>query len=269
MIDPMELRQTQLGCGGLQIGTQTITEENHYHTGLSSEEASKIAINLFLDNFPKLQQLAKEIAEERVNELCNKIISALESENIIDYSAFSDPDVQYVLFKAQKDYARFGTEELLNNLSDLVVKRIKYNEDMYLKIVIDKAISVVGNLSKEQIDALTLLFYYKSAQFRSIKSIEDLKKRFESSVQMFSPCGKEGYSLLNALGCIELDIGYSVERCADTYHLNKNEVETICPETIKQLSPDYAPSHIGVMIAIINSYRKAKYIFDPKIWIHY
>ena len=151
-------------------------------------------------------------------------------------------------------------------VSNLIVERVKHNNDFYLKIVINKAISVVGSLSQSQIDALTMLFFYKSVNFGGVRTLDDLKEHFDHSSVNLNPCGRNGYSLLNSLGCLELDLDNVVERCSKTYSLNQNEIEAICPPQIKSVHPDYGVSHVGAIIAIINSQSKFGYVFDPKIW---
>lgn len=236
---------------GIGSTTTQIAEQNN-HFGMTSEEACRVALSLFMDNFPKLQQIAKETAEKRVEELCDEIIKKLEKEQIRDFSSFTDPDVQYVLLDAQQNYARFGTEELLSNLSDLIISRIKYDSDDYLKILIDKAISVVGNLTSSQINLLTVMFLLKGTKHRDINSLDDLKNYFETMIKTFHFDNDPKYSLLITLGCLELQLGSIVDMCASEYLFDKISVGNICPESIKNLHSDYGVSHVGKVIAIIN-----------------
>ena len=58
------IQKAALGSDTTQIG-----EQNNYY-GMTAEEASNLAIKLFMDNFPRLQEEAKKIAKERAEELC-------------------------------------------------------------------------------------------------------------------------------------------------------------------------------------------------------
>ena len=109
---------------------------------MTPEEASQVAIKLFMENFPKLQDIAKTTAEARAQEFCQAVIEKLIEDKINDFSPFSEPDIQYVLLDAQKNYARFGTADMLKTLSDLVSRRVAHDEDFSLKVSIDKAIEV-------------------------------------------------------------------------------------------------------------------------------
>lgn len=238
------------------------------YIGMSPEKASQMAIDLFWNNFPKLQQQAMNKVESLINEFCNTTIKKLIDEKIKDYSPFSTPDMQYVLVEAQTNYARFGNQDLLAIMSDLIVQRVKSDKDEYFKIVLDRAISIIPSLTKRQIDTLTLLFYYKKVRFGNIQNLNDLQKHFDQSDMLFTPCRMEGYSLLNSLGCLDLDLNDVCERTSATYTLKKEDVEAICPTNIKTLHCDYSPSHVGIIIAIINSNTKTNYKFNPNVWIH-
>ena len=159
----------QKGDNNTQIGEQTIIINN----GLSSTEACQLAMDLFYENFPKLQQIAKDIAYQRAEELSNGIITELRKRNYIDLSAFSDPDIQYVLLEAQKNYARFGEKEKLTVLTKLVADRImNHHNNNTLKVAIDKAISIAGVLNTRQMDFLSLLFITTKTHFNNINTIE-------------------------------------------------------------------------------------------------
>ena len=70
------IQKAALGSDTTQIG-----EQNNYY-GMTAEEASNLAIKLFMDNFPRLQEEAKKIAKERAEELCkiSRIRSMHDSE---------------------------------------------------------------------------------------------------------------------------------------------------------------------------------------------
>ena len=106
------------------LGSETtqIANQNNYY-GLTPAEASQMAIDLFMDNFPKLQEAAMKTILERVNEIIREIVSEIDAKYAGNYSAFSQPDMQYILVEAEKEYARKGTPELCAILSSLVANR--------------------------------------------------------------------------------------------------------------------------------------------------
>lgn len=252
---------------GVASSGNTLIGQQINYVGLSPTEASQLAINLFENNFPKLQEQTMQEVYRLVREFWTTTVEKMIFEKIQDFSAFKTPDMQYVLVEAQTNYARFASDELLSMLSSLVVQRVKADKDEYYKLVLDKAISVVPSLTASQIDALTLLFYCKKVHFGKVKTLEQLKTLYEMIDGVFTPCGDGGYSLLNTLGCLDLDLGDVATKASEVYSLNKRDIESICPPNIRNLHCDYSPSHVGIVIAIINSNNKTNFHFDPHIWI--
>lgn len=255
----------QKGDNNTQIGEQTIIINN----GLSSTEACQLAMDLFYENFPKLQQIAKDIAYQRAEELSNGIITELRKRNYIDLSAFSDPDIQYVLLEAQKHYARFGEKEKLTVLTKLVADRImNHHNNNTLKVAIDKAISIAGVLNTRQMDFLSLLFITTKTHFNNINTIDDLSAHFREMSVYFPEANKANWELLSNLGCLTLVLHDPIDVYVKSYGFEKTAVQEVCPELIKELCYDYYTSPIGTVVAIINAEIKTPYEFDYNIWIH-
>ena len=158
------IQKAALGSDTTQIG-----EQNNYY-GMTAEEASNLAIKLFMDNFPRLQEEAKKIAKERAEELCKNIVDKLKKQGKTNFSEFSDPDIQYILNKSHQEYARFGTQTLHDLLSDLIVNRINYDNDYYMKILLDEAVEIVKSLSEVHLNYLSLIFLCKEIRMNSKKN---------------------------------------------------------------------------------------------------
>ncbi len=288
MSDELVIEQRQgLGNDGTQIGVQnnyenidnsyneqnstTVNVDNHptVYVGASLEEITRIVTNLFLDNFPRMQQVAKETAIASAKELWDETVQKLLSANEINFGSFMDVDVQYVIYEAQKYYARFSTDDLLAKLSTLIAERVKYNnDDMCLKVAIDQAVSIVGRLSVPQLDYLSLLFLTTKVRFKNIDSLEKLKSHFEYLDNTFSKSQFSNWQHLNMLGCLQLDLPDVCKIAENNYGFSKSDIESICPKNIKNLSGDYSVSPVGTIIAIIHAQQKTYFRFNPKIWIH-
>ena len=247
----------------IQIGSQTVYE------GLSPVDACKLAIDLFNQNFPKLQEQAKDLVLSRVDELMEDVAKKLIENKIKDMSPFADPDVQYAIYEAQKSYARFGTSEMLSTLSNLIAKRIEHNDDnMGLKVAIDKAIEISGALSTKHLDYLSLLFFVSRVKANTIRTIDNLKGFLDNLVSSFSEADITDTSYLNMLGCLQLFLFDAEEILSKNYGFSKDQVKAICPESIHKLSGDYSTSHVGTILAIVHLKTKMSVFCDPQIWIH-
>lgn len=254
-------QRATMGSNVTQIAVQ--------NNGMQPQEACQLAINLFMDNFPKLQQIAADTARERADEFCKTTIEKLQHANVRDYSAFSDPDVQYVLFDAQKNYARFGTKQMLGTLTDLVANRVTNNDDFVLKVTIDKAISVASMLTPQQLDFLSLLFLCTKVKHSHIQTLDQLETHLKRLCSIFAVnITQVNISYLNMLGCLQIELPEPVKILAQTYNLPREEVDRICPQQIKSIATDYGVSSVGTMLAITNAEQKTSFRFDPHIWIH-
>ena len=85
------------------------------------------------------------------------------------------PDIQYILNKSHQEYARFGTQTLHDLLSDLIVNRINYDNDYYMKILLDEAVEIVKSLSEVHLNYLSLIFLCKETRMNSINLLIYLK----------------------------------------------------------------------------------------------
>lgn len=257
---------TQKASRGSQ--TTQVAEQNNYY-GMTAEQASQIAINLFIDNFPKLQEDAKRIARERADEFCKKVIGELVGQGKNDFSEFSDPDMQFVLNKSQQEYARFGTQNLLELLSDIVVNRANYNNDQYMKILLDEAVEIAKSLTTAHLNYLSLIFFCKHVKFSEITSIDKLDEHLKYICKVL-PIPLDivvSCSFLNMMRLLDLHLIEADQCYAEAYGFEKKLVQEILPEEIKNIPDDYALSPVGIVLAIINAHSKTRYKFRFETWI--
>ncbi len=256
-----EIKQVSTkGSQGTQVGIQNI------NVGMTPQAASEMAINLFLENFPKLQEEARKVAQERADALCREIIDRLEKEGVKEYSAFKEPDVQYVLLESQKKYARFGTTDMLETLSGLICKRIQNDEDFILKVTINKAIEIAPMITPGQLDFLSLLFFCSCATYE-VKSLEQFTEVYTQLAEIYKDADFNALLYLNMQGCLVLDPPKLFRAYSEMLKLPEEEIEKACPEIIKQAIKDYSPSYVGIILAIMNAEIKTGEKIEPHIWI--
>ncbi len=231
---------------GVASETTQIGEQNNYY-GLSPVEASQLTLQLFQDNFPKLQKEAADVAMKRAEELCNEVINRLIVKGKTDFTEFSDPDMQFILNKSQQEYARFGTQDLLALLSDLLTNRIEYNNDQYMKILLDQAVETAKSLTPAHLNYLSLIFICKQVKFSDINSIETLDARLKYICANFPvPQNIETCcSFLHMKNLLILNLGTPEERLSSSYGIKKDIIKPILPPAINAIPADYALSPLG------------------------
>lgn len=254
------------------IGSDTIqiaTQNNNYYNGLTPTQASQLAIDLFMNNFPKLQEAAMKTVQERVDELILEIVSKIEKNHAGDYSAFSTPDMQYILVEAEKGYARKGTPELCSILSSLIADRTACTENRYLETVLDKAIEVAPSLLPMHLDYLSLIFLYKSVRFGDISTLDDLANRYCEIHSIFhAPNNKNSIPYFDVLGLLTISLGNGDEILSRAYGLNQQEVAQVLPIEHTIIPSDYALTPVGIVLAIFNAHSKWNQHFDLSTWIY-
>jgi len=136
--------------------------------GLSAQDVKVIFELLFENQFPKIQEVARQQAIINGNEFQAKVISDLHknSKRII-INKFKDPDVQALLNDALISASRKGERSHPELLSKLIVEKVS-SEDTDLKdIVITEAIGVIPKLTKQQIAMICGVFILKDMQISS------------------------------------------------------------------------------------------------------
>lgn len=252
-------QKATMGAGTTQIGVQ-----NNY--GITAEKAFDLAIKLFEDNFPKLQEDARNIAKERAEELFRDILAKFKEQGKIEFDEFIDPDVQYALNKAQQEYARFGTDKLHDLLRDIVVNRVNYDNDYYIKIVLDESLEIAKSLSEEHLNYISLIFLSKQIKDESIKSIENLKEHCEyiCSKLPITASIKNSIPFLNMLRLLIISLGSVEERYSKIYGFDIDKVKEILPLEMNSISRDYVLTPVGAAIAIIHIRNKIGLDLDFK-----
>lgn len=253
-------QKAALGSTTTQIGVQ-----NNY-IGMTPEEASAMALKLFMDNFPKLQEQAAQVARERADDFMKSVMDKLQEKETKDYSAFADPDVQYILYETQKKYARMGTQDMLNILSEIISQRILCDDDFVRKIIIDQAANTAVLLKPEHLDTLALILLSKYVGLKC-ESIKDLGITLEYWAAIFPRAKASHIFFLNSQGCLELNITSISKSLSNNFGFSEKEIKEICPPSIMALTSDYGLSLVGKMIAIAHIERLTKYRFNLNSFI--
>lgn len=130
--------------------------------GISSSDVKRIAFDVFEVNFLKLANEAAEIAQKRVEQFIDRLLVILSEQAPGSLEAFNDPDMQYSLFIAQKEYARTGNEDQAEMLVNLLVDRAKEIDRTLKQIVLNEAITVAPKLTVNQYDILSVIFLVRN-----------------------------------------------------------------------------------------------------------
>lgn len=158
----------------------------HHSTGISVTDVKELAKSVFIDNFPKLQEVAKIEAEKNrdlfIAELDIKIQEKLNDEEL---NRFNKPDIQFALKDAIISASRKDSKESRTILSNLIVDRVK-NEGMEFKeIVYNEAINTISRLTKNHLDILAFTFFTKYVRLTDVQDLGILEKELRANTDPF------------------------------------------------------------------------------------
>lgn len=184
--------------------SQLIQAGGDVHVGITYEDARQIALDVFKANFLELIGEAFEVAERRVIELVESFLNKLLKSNPTGLESAKDPDMQYVLFTAQREYARTGEKNLGDLLVDLLVDRACDPERSLRQIVLNESISVAPKLIEKQFSVLSLILMIRYTCDVNIKSLEAFSNFLEELISPFIdglPKDDSCYQHMEYAGC--------------------------------------------------------------------
>jgi hypothetical protein len=196
-------KQSQKGgndCTNIQAHTVNII-------GVTREQAEAIALRVFEENAYRLTDIAREIFDERAKEFRQDLVRELYTRNPSALNSMIDPDMQYGVFRAQRDYARSGDKDLLEMLVSLLIERASEDKRSLLQIVLNECLSVVPKLTAGQLDALSNIFLVRWRRWFAFKDWTELRGFIDGMLTIFIPNlprDKISYAQLQYLGCVVL-----------------------------------------------------------------
>jgi len=172
--------------------------------GISYSDAKEIANDVFKANFIELKKEAALIAQERAEEVTEKVISQLSERHPESLNEFETPALQDALFTVQKQYAISGDKDLGELLVDILVDRAAAPKRDMVQIVLDESLGIAPKLTLEQFDTLTLNFLLISTRRLDVKNYDELLAHFRKRVVPFIEKLSDrhsDYTHLEYLGC--------------------------------------------------------------------
>lgn len=211
--------------------------------GMSYTEVKNVAMSIFEANFYKLSDAAAVIATNRAKEMIGTLldkINKLEKDHTNIVSKIQNPDVQYAVVNAQKQYARSGNQNMLNVLCDLLVNRFLTDEESLKSIVLNEAIEVIAKLTINQINIITTIFVVKNVQLNSASEFIGLLSLIMPHQIIEAGENLSFYEHLMYTGATSSDLtsnGYQNLEYLISISYTKDLDEQICSSTLNEIEP--------------------------------
>jgi len=200
MLDKSQSQSVDPGAVAIQAGGDV----NITKVGLSYSEVRDVALDVFRSTFYQLAGVAADTASQRAKEITEDFLSKLEKENPAGLEKANDPDFQYALFTAQREYARCGDKELEALLVDLLVDRSKQDQRNILQIVLNESLNTAPKLTEGQLAVLALIFLFKYTQNFGVGNHASFGAYLDAHASPFIPkmsVGPAGFQHMEFTGC--------------------------------------------------------------------
>lgn len=207
MLNKEQKQELTVETGGIAVQAGNNITIN---SGLSYDDARKIALDVFTSNFYVLQGNAKELVRARSEEITEKYLSKLQNEYPVGLNKSQDPDFQYALLTVQKEYARSGDKDLGDLLVDLLVDRCKQEQRDILQIVLNESLNTAPKLTEAQMAILAIVFLFRYTHYNKAGNHELLGDYLDKHVAPFASKivkNDASYQHLEFAGCGAIQIG--------------------------------------------------------------
>lgn len=158
---------------------QQIQGQNVY-VGMSYSDVKDLCTTLIQSELALYTQHANLEAQQRFNNILNKLLDAMSKIDEKYRSRFQEPAIQFAANETFKEYIRSGKEDLSDDLIDLMIERICVEEYSTKQALIDEARQVLPKLSSTTVAILAILTFSKLI-------IKNKKSDFIARLQKLSP----------------------------------------------------------------------------------
>ena len=121
----------------------------------------------------------------------------------------SEPDIQYSLYVAQRDFARSGRDYLKKSLVDLLADKCESSPGSLISIVLSESIETVAKLTPGQISILTTSWLIRHSEWY-VKTEEEFVEWGRSDLAPFVdsiPTSASQFGHLQYSGCAAIEMG--------------------------------------------------------------
>lgn len=202
-------RNDQTQDGGDNSTNYQAGQDIHVH-GLTIDEARTVALDVFKSNAIELAGVAQGLAVARAEQLTNDFLTKLEGEMPDRADQLADPDVQSVVFQAQKEFARSGEDDLRVALVDLLAARVGEEDRNLRTLALNEAIASAPKLTEKQRRAIAWVFYLRYTRAVGVGTPDAYYSRLEQETRALGPdvpTGHADYQHIEYVGAGSLSIG--------------------------------------------------------------
>lgn len=190
------------GDGSNLYQAQTV----NIYQGIDETRAREIVKEQLPEILGAYSQEAQSVAENRVSQFANELIPKLVKDNLLD--SLRDPSIQILLKEAEKTAASTERTDDYALLSELLVHRMKNNQDRNVRSGVNHAIRIVDEITDESLLGLTVahsVSAFVPAALDVNEGLKALDHLFSTIIYNALPCGEEWLDQLDILNAIRIN----------------------------------------------------------------
>lgn len=150
-----------------------IQVQGDYIVGTSYTEIKTIFMDLFQLNFPRIQDISAQIANERFNLLLDELKLSFEKhKQEIDPTKFVDPSIQYEMQSMAINVARRGDKSNIKLLTELLCTVASNDCPELIELISSESLRIAPMLSKKHLAYLSLEVLVNDATIGSLSAVE-------------------------------------------------------------------------------------------------
>lgn len=253
---------------------------NNY--GLSYSDVKDIAMSVFKSNFYDLGEKVENIVQERAEKILDDYLEKLGSKNPKYINNTQDPDIRYVIYEAQKNYARRGEEFTKKLLVETLVNRTIIQGNSIQELVLNEALEIIPKITTKQIQILSLIFINMYVNYLvefPIGNYSALNKIIRSNIEIDK--NNSIFKHLEYASCLNISIGSvdytriieskfpQIKSSEEAKKVINGDKELLLMSNMWNNSQlcNSSLTSVGIAIAVANIKVKTGIEYDLGIWI--
>lgn len=177
---------------------------------INKEDLHNELLLIFKENIPVLRKIAQDEALNRAEELNDNFIdkiSQLEESLLHNMTErLSEPDMQIAIYEAQKNYAKYKSEDKLEQFTNLLLSKGLEKASSVRNYLLDEAIITISKMNQTQIDFLSYLVR-KFTKIVDATKVSDLHEKYIKKILIHSyvldVATYSDVDYLDQIGCIK------------------------------------------------------------------
>lgn len=190
-----QTQENSIGTSAIQIATQ-----NNYH-GISYSDVRDIC-NEIVGNKLRIYSLEAEKKRKELDEkFIRDLLLKIKDENILEerLSEFKKIDMQYMFYSCLESYEKNNANVSEEMLLNLIVCRLKNENNTLLQIALNEAPKIISLLKEEYYSYISSIFLLKNTCMTGDINKWDLKEYFHNNLQKIWPKKKPNDAVIQHL----------------------------------------------------------------------